>query len=65
MIEGKLGPKLKLCLFPLSDRPTKIAATQKNVLPHLMKNYFLKDIFFSLALYMNSDNVSNSLIINH
>jgi hypothetical protein len=33
-------PKIKFCLFPLSDRPTEIAATQKILLPHLMKNYF-------------------------
>jgi hypothetical protein len=41
-----IRPKIKFCLFPLSDRPTKIAATQKSLLPRLMKNYFFKDIFF-------------------
>jgi hypothetical protein len=35
-----IGPKIKFCLFPLSDQPTKIDATQKILLPHLMKNYF-------------------------
>jgi hypothetical protein len=42
-------PKIKFCLFPLSDRPTKFAATQKILLPHLMKNYFFK-ICFSFVL---------------
>jgi hypothetical protein len=38
-----LGPKIKYRLFPLSDRPTKIAATQKILLLHLRKKYFLND----------------------
>jgi hypothetical protein len=35
-----IRPKIKYRLFPLSDRPTKIAATQKILLPHLRKKYF-------------------------
>jgi hypothetical protein len=37
--------------FPLSDRPTNIAAAQKIILPHLM-------IFFLSVLYMNLVNIS-------
>jgi hypothetical protein len=44
-----IRPKIKFCLFPLSDRPTKIASTQKILLPRLMKNYFL-DIFFFIRI---------------
>jgi hypothetical protein len=53
-----IRPKIKFCLFPLSNRPTKIAATQKISLPHMMKNYFF-EIIFSFKLYMNLANVSN------
>jgi hypothetical protein len=36
----ELRPKIKFCLFPLSDQPTKIAATQKILLHRLMKYLF-------------------------
>jgi hypothetical protein len=49
-----MGRKIKFCLFALSDGPTKIAATQKNLLPRLMKNHFIKIFFFSFVLFMNS-----------
>jgi hypothetical protein len=51
-------------LFPFSEGPTKITATQKNLLPHLVKNYFL-NYFFSFVLYMTSVNVSNNVVIKH
>jgi hypothetical protein len=41
-------------MFPLSDRPTKIAATQKILLLRLimlMQNYFFYTFFFSFVLY--------------
>jgi hypothetical protein len=41
-----MRPKIKFCLFSLSNRPTKIAATQNILLPHLMKNYFFEIFFF-------------------
>jgi hypothetical protein len=37
VVNTYIGPKIKYRLFPLSDRPTKIAATQKILLPHLRK----------------------------
>jgi hypothetical protein len=40
MLTLKIRPKIKFCLFPLSDRPAKITATHKILLPHLIKNYF-------------------------
>jgi hypothetical protein len=41
-------PKIKHCLLPLSDRPTKIAATQKILLPQPFDNFF--HLIFSLPI---------------
>jgi hypothetical protein len=35
-----VGPKIKFCLFPLSDRPTKIAATQNFIASLDEKSFF-------------------------
>jgi hypothetical protein len=56
--EKMIRPKIKYRLFPLSDRPTKIAATQKILLPHLRK----KNIFYQS--YLNSVDVSNKFAID-
>jgi hypothetical protein len=62
----QIGPKIKFCLFPLSDRPTKFAATQNILLPHLMKKYFVEVFFFiRIILYLNLVNVSNNAVIKH
>jgi hypothetical protein len=69
-----LWPKIKFCWFPLSDRPTKIAATQKNLFPYAMKNNFLKIFFHSyetwnrwmylIALLLNIDQQTSTLVRN-
>jgi hypothetical protein len=64
-----IGLKIKFCVFPLSDRPTKIAATQKILLPCLMKTYFL-DIFFISIIHelgeyiLNIDQQTSVLVKN-
>jgi hypothetical protein len=54
---------MKYRLFPLSDRPTKIAATKKILLPHLRKKYFFKMISF--LSYLNSVDLSDKFAIKH
>jgi hypothetical protein len=44
-----IRPKIKFCLFPLSDRPTKIAATQKAFIASFDEKLFL-DIFFFIRI---------------
>jgi hypothetical protein len=43
-----MEPKIKFCLFPLSDRPTKIAVTHKILFPYFMKNYFFEYFFIPI-----------------
>jgi hypothetical protein len=57
----QMGPRIKFCLFPLSDRPTKIAATQEILLPRLMKNYVITYYFHYL---LNIDQQTSTLIKN-
>jgi hypothetical protein len=68
-------PIMDFCLFPLSDRPTKIAATQNILLPHLMKNYFFFRYFFHshytwtrwmclITLLLNIDQQTSPLVKN-
>jgi hypothetical protein len=68
-------PKIKFCLFPLSNRPTKITETQKILLPQLLKNYFSKIFFFHsyytwtrwrylITLLLNFDQQTSTLVKN-
>jgi hypothetical protein len=70
----QVRPKIKFCLFPLFDRPTKITATQKILLSHFMKNDFLKIFFHSyytwtwwmyvITLFKNIDQQTSTLVKN-
>jgi hypothetical protein len=63
ILEYEMRPKIKYRLFLLSDRPTKIAATQNILLPHLRKKYFFKMISF--LSYLSSVEVSDKFAIKH
>jgi hypothetical protein len=56
---------LKYCLFPLSDQPTNIGATQQILLLQSFVDFLLFFLIFAFLLYLKLQNVYNNFAIKN